>query len=402
MAMWTDEWLFDDEAAQWLARLAESPPVSMTALRKGVGSDRAQLLVEQAELRRRAASKFPHPSRMYFTRQGLEQASDGWIAEYKAARFPADRPLYDICTGIGGDLSALARHALRVEGIESDPWTALIAMHNAIALAPDDADIKIQMLPAAEAALAADAAWHADPDRRAHGGRTTHLEAYEPDLEYLQELRDEHPDGCLKLAPASEIPEEWSMASEREWVSRDGECRQQLLWSGKLASLPGETKATLVYRDGRGPYSVVALPHQIPPLAQRLGAYLYEPDAALLAAHLTGDLAARLGVAALAPQTAYFTSDVQIRDPAWTAFRIRDVLALDAKRIKAYLREHRIGRLEVKKRAAPVDIDKLRRDIRVPGDEQAVLFVTRWEGKVKAIIADRLTGMQHAGEDHAT
>ncbi|CUU60043.1 hypothetical protein Ga0074812_13473 [Parafrankia irregularis] len=86
----------------------------------------------QAELRARARAKFSHPERMFFTRPGLEQASSERAAAHRAARFAGLGRLADLCTGIGGDLLALAgEHP--VLAVDRDPLHLRMAVHNATA-----------------------------------------------------------------------------------------------------------------------------------------------------------------------------------------------------------------------------------------------------------------------------
>ena len=60
-------------------------------IRAQVGGERARLVVEQLELRRRASAKFSSASRMFFTAKSLEQATDETVAAYKARRFVSCR-----------------------------------------------------------------------------------------------------------------------------------------------------------------------------------------------------------------------------------------------------------------------------------------------------------------------
>jgi len=101
-------WLVSDAAKPWLVRVrdelvdARGPTVALLSrLRKDLSTDRAHLVVEQCELRERAREKFSLAERMFFTRKGLEQATDEQVAAVKAARFPAGA-VADLCCGIGG------------------------------------------------------------------------------------------------------------------------------------------------------------------------------------------------------------------------------------------------------------------------------------------------------------
>src|SRR3954471_13430214 len=111
------EWLTGSEAGAVLEELAaETTPLhTMVArLRNRFTQTRTHLLLEQVELRRRAAAKFSRPYRMFFTRLGLEQASDEWVARYKASRIKravgfTSTVFADLCCGVGGDLIGLVQ-----------------------------------------------------------------------------------------------------------------------------------------------------------------------------------------------------------------------------------------------------------------------------------------------------
>src|SRR4029078_11625759 len=132
------EWLTGSEAGAILDELsADSTPLhtAVARLRGRLTPSQTHLLMEQAELRRRAGTKFSQSHRMFFTRVGLEQATDEWVAGYKASRFTNERAgappprVADFCCGIGGDLMALARQAQAV-GIDRDQVTAHFAAIN--------------------------------------------------------------------------------------------------------------------------------------------------------------------------------------------------------------------------------------------------------------------------------
>lgn len=378
-------WLTSDSAVLWLERAAAaraenaSLVQTLQRFRRELSPERAGLVVEQCELRVRAREKFPQPDRMFFTPIGLEQATDSELALYKAARFSAGELVVDACCGIGGDLLAIAERG-PVIGIDRDPISAHFAEVNAHSRVlveeiadrlPDDAT-----------------AWHIDPDRRAAGHRTTKVEHYSPDETTLDRLRAAHPVAAFKLAPAADVSAAWSAAAEREWISTRGECRQQMLWFDRLARRPGERSATILSADRAPPRTIAGVPQPLPAV-QPPGEYLYEPDAAVLAADLFSVLAAEHHLAPLAAAGVYLTGDL-VHDPALAAFRIREVLPFDRKQLRAALRERNIGRLEIKKRGVQDTPEKIRKDLDLRGDQAAVLIVTPLAGKVAAILADRV------------
>src|SRR3954447_2847674 len=183
------EWLTGGEAGAILAELADDKTPLHTAIARLRGRFtpvRTHLLLEQTELRRRATAKFTQAHQMFFTRIGLEQATDEWVAGYKATRLTFQRAarfttavLADLCCGIGGDLQALATKA-PIIGIDRDPITARFAAINARAQV-HTTDIAMFDFRDADA-------FHIDPDRRPAGKRTTSLDHCEPNLTTINQL----------------------------------------------------------------------------------------------------------------------------------------------------------------------------------------------------------------------
>lgn len=130
------ESLFTPQGRQLLDHLAQEAVTPDTALRLGtVLRERypAELVVEglaQHELRLQAVSKFTRAMEMFFTRPGLEQASAEVVARHRARRYAAPRKVADLCTGIGGDLIALAE-GRQVLAVDRDPLHLRIAQANA-------------------------------------------------------------------------------------------------------------------------------------------------------------------------------------------------------------------------------------------------------------------------------
>jgi hypothetical protein len=381
-------WLVSDAAKPWLALAGQGSDSTLALVqtfRKELSPARTHLAIEQAELRQRASEKFSAAERMFFTPLGLQQASDEKVSGYKAGRFPADEPLADLCCGIGGDLLALARRGA-VVGVERDPVSALLAKAN---LAANRLSGSVAIEDAAEVNVAACAAWHIDPDRRPSGRRTTRVELHEPGLDVLERLLSENEQAAIKLAPAATFPDAWAERAELEWISRRGSCRQLVAWFGALASHRGQRRASIVGGDADDVHTLVGMANvEIPPRA--IGRYVMEPDVAVLAARLTGELAARYDLGTIARGIAYLTSDHPVVDPALALFEVTDVLPYNVKRIKALLRQRGIGRLEVKKRGVAHDPREVQKLLRVPGDQRATLIVTRMPDGVTAILARRV------------
>jgi hypothetical protein len=384
-------WLVSEAAQSWLAETAaRAESVSQVAqLRRQLSPEQTHLVLEQVALRSRAKVKFRGAARMFFAARPLEQATDEVVAAYKAQRFQAGEPIVDFCCGIGGDLLSLASRG-PVLGVDRDPILALLAGAN-LANACDrvgDWRSAVVIQEAAPRLLAGASLWHIDPDRRPHGRRTTRAELYEPGPELIDALLAAQPSGAVKLAPAAELPPSWQDLAEQEWISRQGVCRQLVAWFGSLTSMPGSRRATVL-----GHFSVRTLVGQADervPTAPEIGRYVFEPDAAVLAARLQAVLAAEQGLTAIAPQVAYWTGDRPIADALLAGFAVQDVLPYDVRRVKAYLRERGVGRLEVKQRGTGLEPATVQRQLRVSGDATATLLLARRKGKVTAIVAERL------------
>ncbi|HTN76326.1 MAG TPA: hypothetical protein VL096_13805 [Pirellulaceae bacterium] len=387
-------WLTSEAARPYFERVARHQGEItrlVTSLRKELSPARAHLVIEQVELRQRARAKFARAEEMYFTRQSFEQATDEQVAAYKAARFSASTlPILDICCGIGGDLLALAAHHHNVVGIDRDPIVAHLARQNSLIILGQG--LNVRAIDAADLPnLNAYHAWHVDPDRRAHGSRVTTLENLEPDVDSLLRWQAENPNGAIKLAPATELPSSWTDHAEREWISSRSECRQQMLWL--MPRHAGLRTATVVAGQG-GSRTVIENPAAELAFASGVGRYLFEPDAAVLAAKLAGTLATEHQLTALADEGGYLTGDAPISDLALTAFAVREVIPFDLRKIKALLRERTIGRLEIKKRGVNETPESLRKLLDPRGPHAATLIIARVSGqKTIAMLADRVASV---------
>jgi hypothetical protein len=252
----------------------------------------------------------------------------------------------------------------------------------------------------------------ADPARRAGTGRIFRPEAYSPPLSWAVETARRAPCAALKTAPGipyEAIPDE----VETEWVSVGGEVKEAVLWFGTGA--PPGRRATLLPATAGTPaapttdtpaapttdtltgaptapeapsVSLCAPLSDLPPAPEVRppGRYVYEPDGAVIRAHLVAEVARRLDGGLLDPTIAYVTADELRPTPYATAYEITDVLPFNLKRLKALLRERGVGTLTVKKRGSAVEPEELRRKVRPQGPHAATVFLTRVAGAPTVLI----------------
>ncbi|MGI9157381.1 MAG: THUMP-like domain-containing protein [Marmoricola sp.] len=379
-------WLLSEPGQQLLAQ-AQSLTDEGTAplrlgeqLRRGHEAERVAAALAQVGLRARAVPKFGElAARMYFTPDGLEQATRLPVATHRAGRMAAVAPasLVDLGCGIGGDLVAFCRAGILSAGIDLDPVRVAVAQANldALGLAGAVRQGDATTLDTGRFGVA-----FVDPARRTGAGRTFDVDAWLPPWSFVQRLLQGP--ACVKVAPGiphSLVPD----GVEAEWVSDHGEVKEAVLWSGMLAST--RRRATVLGDGG-----LATLTEDDDPGAEvrEIGAFLYEPDGAVIRAGLVTAVAAGVDGGLVDPKIAYLTSDGSFRTPFARGYRVLEELPYREKQLKAALRERGIGALTIKKRGVGVVPDQLRKRLALAGDREATLVLTRAQDKGIALLVE--------------
>jgi SAM-dependent methyltransferase len=360
--------------------------------REGVERELARAAIETEILRARAAAKFPCAAEMFFTREGLEQATAEGLARHRARRFRGLGGIADLGCGIGGDTIALAERA-PVWAADLDPLRLRMARANTAVSVPGrpvrfvQTDLLRPGLFSAgrNAPPRADFALFCDPARREEGRRVFSVARYAPPLAAVAGWRAAVAEErlCVKISPGVRWEEIEREPCEVEFVSWKGGLREAVLWYGGFRStrrratlLPaGETLTEEAPAD-----DALAAP----------GRVLYEPDPSILRAGLVRQLAARLRAARIDPTIAYLTADEPAATPWARAYRVEEVLPFGLKRLREWLRARSVGRVTVKKRGSPLEPEALERDLRLRGDGSRILFLTRVAGKHSVIVAEEI------------
>ncbi|MEV0847897.1 SAM-dependent methyltransferase [Streptomyces sp. NPDC049954] len=368
-------------------RPAEELPTA-TRLRRTHPAPLVSAAIGQARLRDRAAAKFgaADAGRMFFTPGGVEQATRAPVAAHRARRFArlGVWRLADLCCGIGGDALALAREGIAVLAVDRDPLTAEVARANAEALGLADL-VTVECAEVAEIALSGYDAVFVDPARRGGRGRIFDPEAYSPPLSWAVGAARGAPVAALKVAPG--VPHEAIPPdASAEWVSDGGDLKEAVLWFGTgpggepgtgPGGEPGPGAATATLLPGAHRLTGRGLPN---PPVREVGRYLYEPDAAVIRAHLVAEVAEELDGALIDETIAFVTSDRLRPTPYARPYEITDTLPFGVKRLKALLREREVGTLTVKKRGSAMEPEELRKQVKPKGPNAATVFLTRAAG----------------------
>jgi SAM-dependent methyltransferase len=358
------------------------PLAAASALRaRGVPADLAAAALTQVDLRRRAESKFgPAAASMFFTRAGLEQATRAVVADRRARRLAAAgvRSMADLGCGLGSDALAAARAGISVYAVDADPVTAEMATANVAAAGLNDL-VRVECADATTVRVEDYDAVFADPARRrAGGGRVFDPKAYSPPWDFVAGLPGRVPRTVLKLAPGI-AHELLPPGAEGEWVSVGGDLVEAAFWCGPLAEVP--RRASLLPAD-----NVLTGSGEARAPVGAVGRFLYDPDPAVVRAHLVAEFAEGIGGRLGDPDIAYVYTDEPVNTPYGRRLEITDVLPFSLKRLRALLRERRVGRLEIRKRGSALEPDQLRRQLRLSGSEGASMVLTRVAGAPVVIL----------------
>ncbi len=378
-------WLLSDDGQRLLASAtdaADDPLVAQASLRRTASAEHVAAAITQVQLRRRAVDKFGELApRMYFTPDGLEQATRLPVASHRAARLRAAgaATLIDLGCGIGGDLVAFARAGITCAGVDLDPVRVAVAEANLDALGLGGA---VTVADATTVDTSPFAAVYADPARRNARGRSFDADEWTPPWTFVQTLFAR--DSCVKVAPGiphSLVPE----GVEAEWVSDHREVKEAVLWSARLATT--RRRATVIGDGG-----LASLTDEDDPGAPTgpVSAFLYEPDGAVIRAGLVTAVAAGVGGHLVDEHIAYVSAEQSFQTPFARGYRVVEELPFREKPLRAALRQRGIGRLTIKKRGVSVVPEELRKRLSLRGDAEATLVLTRVAGKGTALLVQPL------------
>ena len=382
MEIETLAWLQTPEGARLLAHAtqawAEHPgdPVRVASVVRRLEPDaeKAAAATTQAQLREKAVAKLGEPARlMFFTPDALEQATRARVADHRAARLAAAIPggsVIDLGCSIGGDLLAFSRAGLVAAGIDQDPVRVAMAEANLAALGLGGAVLVGDATTLDTSGF--DAAF-ADPARRGGRGRVFDVEGWTPPWSWVLGLLTRR--SLVKVAPG--IGHDLVPAGvEAEWVSDGGEVKEAVLWSPSLWTT--ERRATVISAHG-----LATLTDEDDPGAdvREVGAFLYEPDGAVIRAGLVQAVAAGVHGRLIDPHLAYVVADDSFRTPFARSYRVLEELPYREKPLRAALRQRGIGRLTIKKRGVAIVPEELRKRLALSGDAEATIVLTRMAGR---------------------
>ena len=333
-------------------------------------------------------------------RAGMQQASSVAAATYKAQRMISagflDHPVLDLCCGIGADAFAMHGAGLRPLAVDHDPLRAWMARQNTgrPAACADVGDIEV-----------CGRLVHIDPDRRSGSRRLWRLEDYRPGPSVLADLFS-RVDACMaKFGPGveGEVARSLAPAGELEFISEAGRLTQAVLWSEHFSRAPAA--ATRLEMGGKGcedtdkdehrasgelvPITLTGMPDEPPPFSP-LSDFLATVDPAVERAGLLATLCRKLNLAMPHPETGILTGSAPVDSPWLAWFQLLEELPWRLKHVRAWLKAHDGGEVEVKTRGGAVDPNQVQKSLRGEGGTRYTLFILRFDRPVRALITRRL------------
>ena len=336
-----------------------------------LGPDLGPLALEQALLRQRALAKHPRGDELWWTGPALEQASSYDVAAWRARRF--DRPVLDLCCSVGGDLLAMPAGSV---GVDLDEARLLLARANAEVLGRE---VSVVRADATALPLPASADVFVDPARRAGGKRVFDPRAYAPALPLVLSWRERVRSLGVKVAPGVDhdaLPDD----VEVELVSLRGEVKEAVLWAGALRS--GSHRSAVLLPAG----DVLRDDPVRPPAVRPPGAWLLEPDGAVVRSHLVAQVVAAVGGWLVDETIAYVSADAPSPTPFGRWYEVLEVMPFGLKALRTRLRAYDAGPLVVKKRGTAVEPEVLRKQLGLTGSREVTVVLTRAAGKQVAMV----------------
>lgn len=399
------EYLLTARGRDLLESMPPYDPTSVVALsqtlrKAGYEPDLVSAALTQQKLRAKAALKFGADARdMLFTEVGAQQATRSLVADLHAKRYvdAGCHVVADITCGIGSDSRALARAGLAVIAADLDRAAAACAIHNLSPFLGEQGAFPshVGVGPRAQVAVtdglcldfsAVDGIF-ADPGRRRGSGRTFNPNDYSPPLGDVLDLRRQVDALGVKVAPGityAALPKD----AHVQWISVDGDVVEAGLWFGALAAGPGRS-ALVISGDEQVEVSAATDPREPVALLEPrpLGRYIYAPDGAVIRAGALETVARQLNAGPVSERIAYLTGDELVRTPLATTFEVLESMPL--KRLRGYLKDRKIGSLEILKRGVDIVPDQFRKSLHLRGAGEATVVLTRLQGRHSAVMVQR-------------
>lgn len=355
--------------------------------------------VTQIAGRQIAARKIPSwhqvPGLWYPRHLSMEQCSSEVTARYKASLLKGDT-FADLTGGFGIDCAFISRHFTHADYVERQAELCELAGHNFPLLELKHITVHHQDGVEYLQAMSPVDCLFLDPARRdGHGGKTVAISDCEPDVSALESLLVDKADRVMvKLSPMLDLSlalRELNTVCEVHIVAVNNECKELLLLLQKCPVSP-EISVHCEHIASSGErqhyaFTLAAEKAASCPLASGVGAYLYEPNAAILKAGAYRLLTQSYPVEKLHVNSHLYTSSSFVPDFPGRRFRVEAVSGFGKKELKGFLEG--IDKANITVRNFPLSVAELRKRLKLKEGGEDYIFATTVADGQKVLVRGR-------------
>jgi len=331
------------------------------------------------KLRINSYGKYKKAGEMYFTADGLEQASGESISRYIADRFKEvikEGSVTDLTCGLGGNSIFLGKY-FRVKAVDLDEVHLNCARLNSDLYGTSK---NIEFIHGrAEDNIKKCQAFIIDPQRIRDGKtKTRSLLNSQPNIvEMLPAMLAITENICIKISPAFDYNEIKILPGdpEIEIISEDNVNKGAFLWFGKFKE--AKRKATII--GGEVPISFDdKIVWKNLGNAESLSKYLYIPNKAIIKANLTEQVAAYFNLLKISDKNELMTSDIResFPDKIFRSFEVLDYSIFSMKKTKELIKRNHLDRCNIVARHFGTNPEELRKTLRLKEGGQHTLIFT--------------------------
>lgn len=353
------------------------------------------LAIRQIAGRQKIQSKVPlfynTPDILYPVQLSLEQSSSETTALYKSSLCEGNL-LVDLTGGFGVDCCFMSAHFRKAFYVERQRELCELAKHNFSALALYHIEV-INCETEKYLSEIEVADWiYIDPARRSTAGRKVVLLAdCEPDVTtLLPVLQAKAKRIMLKLSPMMDISvvlEQLPCVTEVHIVAVENECKEILLIIDSQKKEPTKIKAVNFMKNNQKHFFEFELGEEqqaVSLFSSEIQKYLYEPNAAIMKSGAFKLIGSRFGIRKLHKNTHLYTSDELIYDFPGRIMEVRKIWGNSKKEWKKRLEE--ISKANISTRNYPIQVDELRKKLKLKEGGDTYLFACTLANEEKTII----------------
>ncbi|MDR2918886.1 MAG: SAM-dependent methyltransferase [Tannerella sp.] len=353
--------------------------------------------VEQISIRRHIREKLPtwyaNADLIFPSKITGEQCSSEQTAGYKQRLLTSEKHLCDLTGGLGVDTYFFSQKLERVSYVERNTETFKAAMYNFGLLQANNIHGYNETAEDYLEKAGNTDVFYIDPARRsARNTRVFELTDCEPDLlELMPVLLEKAPKVIAKLSPMLDIHHTLKLlphTSEVHVVSVKNECKELLfVLKQDMVKEPVINCINYTAEKQEQQFCFYYSEEEVcsPLIADKVGVYLYEPNASVLKAGAYKQIARLQHVEKLHVSSHLYTSGELQYDFPGRIFRVHTVYPFNGKLCKTIARQ--IPKANLSVRNFPISVNELRKRTRIAEGGDVYLFATTLADGEKVLIS---------------